>query len=274
MVVRTLKDTWSVCWRELKHFQRSRAMIFMTLVTPFIWLAFMGNMFNFSNVTIGGMHLPPSFNLTQILFGASTYLAFFTPGVIAMTTLMGGIMGGNSIVWDRRLGYLNKMLAAPISRTSVATGKIISSSIRTGIQATIIGLIAIGMGVTVETGAIGFVLSILIAMLLCLGFAGMSMAIAATLKSMDALMMVMNLLTFPLLFMSPAMFPLSLMPSWLSSVAQFNPVTYGITPIRTLFINGWTAIDWSSMLVDLGIVGLFSIAMITIATILFRRSVA
>ncbi len=274
MVVRVLQDTWSVCWRELKHFIRSRAMITMTLITPFIWLVFMGNMFNFSNVSLGGISLPPGFNLSQLLFGASSYLAFFAPGVIAMVTLMGGIMGGNSIVWDRRLGYLNKMLAAPISRTSVAAGKIISSSIRTGIQATIIGVIAIFMGVTVATGIIGFVLAILIAMLLCLGFAGMSMAIAATLKSMDALMMVMNLLMFPLLFMSPAMFPLSMMPSWLSTAAQFNPVTYGITPIRALFTSGWVAIDWSAMLVDLGVVGLFSIAMIAIATILFRRSVS
>jgi ABC-2 type transport system permease protein len=271
MVLRTLHDTWSVTWRELKHFTRSRAMMFMTLITPLIWLTFMGNMFNFSNLNLGGIPLPPGFSLTALIFGASSYLAFFAPGIITLTTLMGGIMGGNSIVWDRRLGYLNKMLASPISRTSIATGKILASSIRTGIQATIIGGIAIAMGVTVATGLLGFVFAILIAMLLCLGFAGLSMAIAGTLKSMEALMMVMNLLTFPLLFMSPAMFPLSMMPSWLSSVAQYNPVTYGVQPIRALFITGW---DWSVILPGIAVIGLFALAMIGLATILFRRSVS
>jgi ABC-2 type transport system permease protein len=279
MVAKGLKDTWYVCWRELKHFVRSRALVFMTLITPFIWLAFMGNSFNFSNI-----QLPPqlsqlmtqygiSFNLTQMVFGASSYLAFFTPGIITMTTLMGGIMGGNTIVWDRRLGFLNKMLAAPISRTSIATGKIIASSLRTGLQAAIIGAVAVlVMGVQVATGPIGFVLAILIAMLLCLGFASLSMAIAARLKNMDAMFAILQLLTFPLLFMSPAMFPTSTMPSWLQTATNFNPVTYGVLPIRALFVNDWST--FFGLLPDLGVIAIFSMVMIAIATLLFRRSVS
>jgi ABC-2 type transport system permease protein len=255
----------------------------------------MGNSFNFSNVgsqmatslgsalaQIPGMtpailqgllQVFQGLNLTQFIFGASSYLTFFTPGIIALTTIMGGIMGGNTIVWDRRLGYLNKMLAAPISRTSIATGKIIASSIRTGMQAGIIALVAvIVMGVQVATGPVGFVLAIAIAMFLCLGFASLSMAIAATLKNMDAMFAIMSLLSFPLLFMSPAMFPLSMMPVWLQTLAQFNPVTYGVQPIRALFINDWPT--FFGLLPDLAVIAVFSIAMITIATILFRRSVS
>jgi len=249
-----LSDTWHVCWRELKHFVRSKALVLTTLSMPFVWLLFMGNTFNFTNVgsqlanSLGPklMQVPgmttgilfgiaqvfQSINLTQMIFGASSYLTFFTPGIIALTTIMGGIMGGNTIVWDRRLGFLNKMLAAPISRTSVATGKIIASSLRTGMQAGIIALVAVlAMGVQVATGPVGFVIAILIAMFLCLGFASLSMAIAATLKNMDAMFAIMSLLSFPLLFMSPAMFPLTMMPAWLQDLAQFNPVTYGVQPI-------------------------------------------
>jgi ABC-2 type transport system permease protein len=292
---RPFRDTWYVCWRELKHFIRSRALVLTTLITPFIWLLFMGNTFNFSNagselasvlaaklLAIPGMtpgilqgigQAFQGFSLTQFIFGASSYLTFFTPGIIALTTIMGGIMGGNTIVWDRRLGFLNKMLAAPISRTSIATGKIISSSLRTGMQATIISLVAVlVLGVQVATGPLGFVLAILIAMFLCLGFASLSMAIAATLKNMDAMFAIMSLLSFPLLFMSPAMFPLKLFPQWLQDLASFNPVTYGVQPIRALFINDWPT--FFGLLPDLGVIAVFSIAMIAIATILFRRSVS
>jgi ABC-2 type transport system permease protein len=279
MVAKGLQDTWYVCWRELKHFVRSRALVFMTLITPFIWLAFMGNSFNFSNIQLPAQlsqlltQYGISLNLTQMVFGASSYLAFFTPGILTMTTLMGGIMGGNTIVWDRRLGFLNKMLAAPISRTSIATGKIIASSLRTGLQAAIIGAVAvIVMGVQVATGLIGFVLAILIAMLLCLGFASLSMAIAARLKNMDAMFAILQLLTFPLLFMSPAMFPTSTMPSWLQTATNFNPVTYGVLPIRALFVNDWNT--FFGLLPDLGVIAIFSVVMIAIATVLFRRSVS
>ena len=289
-----LRDTWYVCWRELKHFVRSRALVLTTLITPFIWLLFMGNSFNFTNVgsqlgpQLQGLLAPlgltqlqlqgllaafQNINLTQAIFGASSYLTFFAPGIIALTTIMGGIMGGNTIVWDRRLGFLNKMLAAPISRTSIATGKIIASSIRTGMQSSIIALVAVlVMGVQVATGPVGFVLAILIAMFLCLGFASLSMAIAATLKNMDAMFAIMSLLSFPLLFMSPAMFPLTMMPVWLQDLAQFNPVTYGVQPIRALFVNDWPT--FFNLLPDLAVIAVFSLVMITIATILFRRSVS
>ncbi len=292
---RPLRDTWNVCWRELKHFIRSRALVLTTLITPFIWLLFMGNTFNFSGagsllgsqaaqsllgipgmtpgVLQGLQQFFQNINFTQIIFGASSYLTFFTPGIIALTTIMGGIMGGNTIVWDRRLGFLNKMLSSPISRTSIATGKIMASSIRTGMQAGIIALIAvIAMGVQVATGPVGFVIAILIAMFLCLGFASLSMAIAATLKNMDAMFAIMSLLSFPLLFMSPAMFPLSMMPAWLQDLAKFNPVTYGVQPIRALFVNDWAT--FMGLLPDLGVIAVFSVAMIAIATVLFRRSVS
>jgi ABC-2 type transport system permease protein len=290
-----LSDTWHVCWRELKHFVRSKALVLTTLSMPFVWLLFMGNTFNFTNVgsqlanslgpklmqvpgmttgiLLGIAQVFQGINLTQMIFGASSYLTFFTPGIIALTTIMGGIMGGNTIVWDRRLGFLNKMLAAPISRTSVATGKIIASSLRTGMQAGIIALVAVlAMGVQVATGPVGFVLAILIAMFLCLGFASLSMAIAATLKNMDAMFAIMSLLSFPLLFMSPAMFPLTMMPAWLRDLAQFNPVTYGVQPIRALFVNDWPT--FFGLLPDLAVIAVFSIAMIGIATALFRRSVS
>jgi ABC-2 type transport system permease protein len=293
MVAKGLADTWNVTWRELKHFSRSRAAMFSTLIQPFIWLAFMGNAFNFSNVGTQFMQqivqiLPQSLllqlqpymaslasiNLTSIAFnGAPSFLNYFTPGVIAMTTLFGGIFGGFSIVWDRRLGFLNKMLAAPISRTSIGTGKILSASIRTGLQTAIIGMIAVFLlGVTVATGVLGFIVAILIAMLLCLAFAGLSMAIGASVKNVEAMMPVMNLLTMPLLFMSTAMFSTTMMPDWMVTATRFYPVTYAVDPIRALFNNDWTT--FFGLLPDLLVVGVFALALMTLATILFRRSVA
>jgi ABC-2 type transport system permease protein len=277
MVLNMFIDTWSICWRELKHFARSRAAMFSTLIQPVVWLAFMGNSFNFSNNLLPPSLLAlikqyaPNFSITQQFFGASSYLEFFAPAVVVMTMLFGGIFGGVSIVWDRRFGYLNKMLAAPISRTSIAAGKIISVSLRSGLQAIIIGLIAVAMGVTVATGAFGFVLAVLIAMLLCLAFAGISMSIGALVKNIDTMFPVLNLFTLPLLFMSPAMFSLSMMPAWLSAIAQYNPVTYAVQPIRALFITGW---DWGTIVPGVAIVAVFSLLMIGLATALFRRSVS
>ena len=259
MSIKPIQDTGNVIWREMKHFSRSKAALFSTIIQPLIWLIFIGNTFNFPGLTY--------------VLDAPNYLTFFTPGVIAMTTLFTGIFGGVSIVWDKRFGYLNKMLAAPISRTAIGTGKIISVSFRTAIQTTIIALVAILVfGVNIQTGILGLIVAILIAMLLSMAFAGISMAIGASVKNMEAMMPVMTLLTMPLLFMSSAMFPTNFMPDWMATLTRFNPVTYAIDPIRALFLNDWT--QFFQLLPDLAVVAVFTITMIVMTTLLFRRSVA
>ena len=173
------------------------------------------------------------------------------------------------IVRNRQLGCPDKMLARSISRALIGTGEMIFTRLRSVLQAAIIG--AIAMDVTVITGIMGFVPVILIAMLRCLAFAGISMSIGALVKNIDTMFPVLNLFTLPLLFMSPAIFPLSLMPAWLSTIAQYNPVTYAVEPIRSLFVTGW---EWGTILSGIAIVGAFALIMIGLATALFRRSIS
>nr|MDO8100830.1 ABC transporter permease [Candidatus Njordarchaeota archaeon] len=259
MVANTLHDTWNVCWREMKYFFRSRAAMFSTLVQPIVWLAFMGNVFQLPSEIMGEF------------FGAPTYLQFFTPTVVVMVAVFGGILGGYSIVVDAQKGYLRKMLAAPIARSAIASGKVLAAGLKVGVQAMIICGIAVLMGVTVATGLLGFVAVILIAMLLCFAFGGLSLAVAASAKNLEAHQAILNMLALPLIFLSPAISSFASMPWWLTAVSVFNPVTYAILSIRTLMINGW---EWNLILPDLAIVGAFSLAMLALATVLFRRSIA
>ena len=110
MRVTILMDIWSVCWRELKRFSRQRARIAATIIQPMIWLIFMSN-------TFAGVGKLPG-------FPTSSYLEYMAPGIVVMSTLFGGVFGGLSVVWDRRFGFLNKMLASPIGRSSIPVGKL------------------------------------------------------------------------------------------------------------------------------------------------------
>jgi ABC-2 type transport system permease protein len=233
--------------------------MFSTMIQPIVWLAFMGNVFQLpEDVMIG-------------FFGASTYLQFFAPTVVVMVAVFGGILNGYSIVIDVKKGFLKKMLVSPIARGAIASGKTLAASLKIGMQATIIAGIAIIMGVTVATGIAGFVAVVLIAMLLCFAFGGLSLAVAASAKNLEAHQAILNMLALPLIFLSPAISSFASMPPWLTAIAVFNPVTYAILCIRTLMINGWV---WSVILPDLAIVGGFAILMIVLATALFRRSVS
>ncbi len=250
-------DTWWVAWREMKHFFGQKIRILMVLIQPLIWLLLMGNLFQ---------------KMAQIPgFPARNYLDYMAPGIVTMVTLFGGIFGGMSIVWDRRFGFLNKLLAAPIARSAVVSGKMLAIALQTAIQALIIFGIALIMGVTFKTGVLGVVMVVALAMLLSLVFAGISLSFSAVITTHETLMAIVNFLTMPLMFASNAMMPLDFMPGWLKTVATINPLSYAINPMRSLFLTGWQARE---LLTGVIVLGAAAVVLGFLATRLFKRSMA
>ncbi|MGC9529004.1 MAG: ABC transporter permease [Candidatus Bipolaricaulaceae bacterium] len=256
-----LSDVWYVAWRELAKFFRTRVRVITTLVQPVLWLGLMGNVMQ-------GFTTNP---YVQGMIGTNSYLAFMTPGIILMTVLFGGVFSGLSIVWDRRIGYLEKLMAAPIARGAIPLGKMLAAAIQGGIQVSIIVLIATGFGVRFATGPLGILVILLVAMTFSLILSGLSLSLAATIKTHEALMAVVNFFTLPLMFTSTALFPREAMPHWLATIAKVNPVTHAVAPIRELALYGW---NWEHMAVGLVVtLGLAAAAMLA-AQVIFRRATA
>ena len=109
-----------------------------------------------------------------------------------------------------------------------------------------------------------------IVILFSLGFSGISVIVAATAKSQETFWGVINFLGMPLFMLSPALFPLELLPDWLAAAARLNPVTYTVLLVRGL-MTGVT--EGISTAVSLGIIGAFVAAMIGLASYVFTREV-
>lgn len=249
-------DCWFVCWRELLHFLRSKVSILASIFQPLVWLLLVGSMFGRTR------SLPD--------FPARTYLDFMTPGVLAMVALFGGSFGGMTVIWDRRVGFLSKLLALPISRASIVAGKMLSVAIRTSFQILIVLGVAFLLGVRSATGLAGIPVLLFIGILLTLAFTGISVTVGALVKQPETFWAVVNILTVPLLFMSSALFPLEFMPAWLRTLARINPVTYAIEPMRTVMIHGW---QWSAITANLLVVLAFSALVAGVSTAIFVRRV-
>jgi len=224
-----LSDVYYVCWREMKRFLSQKTRILMTVFQPLIWLVLMGNMMN-------GL---TSNSMAAEMLGIDNYLSFMTPGIMIMTTLFSGVFGGISIIWDRRTGFLNKMLAAPISRAAIPLGKMIAIAIQSVFQIAVIAVIAALFGVKFVTGMTGILFMLVVIILFSFGMAGISLSLATVIKSHETLMAVVNFLTLPLMFTSATIFPKLAMPSWLKVIATWNPLTYAVEPVRTLTMKGW-----------------------------------
>ncbi len=255
-----LSDVYWVCWRELKRFAGQKVRIVMTVIQPLIWLVFVGN-------AMSGLTNNP---FAARMLGVDNYLTFMTPGIMIMTALFGGIFGGMSVVWDRRLGLLNKMLAAPIARAAVPLGKMLAAGLQSMLQATIIAAISMMLGVRFACGAAGFLVILGIIFLFSCGLSGISLSLAAVIRSHEALMATVNFLTMPMMFTSNAMFPTGAMPAWLQTIARWNPLSYAVGPLRVLTTEG---LRWARVSGGLAAMLVFVVAASVIAARQFERSI-
>jgi ABC-2 type transport system permease protein len=190
--------------------------------------------------------------------------------VIILTAIFTSIFGGVNTLWDRRYGFMNKALTSPISRSSIALGKMSAISLISAMQASLIVGIALAIGVTFPNPLmIAPIMAIVI--LFSLGFSGISVIVAATAKSQETFWGVINFLGMPLFMLSPALFPLELLPDWLATIAKLNPVTYTVLLVREMM----TGVSEGGIpaLLSIGVIAAFVLVMIGLASYVFTREV-
>ena len=252
-----LSDTYTIFWREMKRYRKSRSGVLIRLIQPAIWIIVIGNTFAGTQPLIKSV----GYDLS--------YIEFMTPGVIILTAIFTSIFGGVNTLWDRRYGFMNKALTSPISRSSIALGKMLAISLVSALQASLILGIAIAIGVNF-VNPLMFIPIMLIVILFSLGFSGISVVVAATAKSQETFWGVVNFLGMPLFMLSPALFPLELVPDWLAVVAKLNPVTYSVLLIRDMMTGTAQA---ASVVLELAVISGFVIIMVALASYVFTREV-
>ncbi len=230
--------------RDLKKWVRSPAWLFASLVQPVLWLALFGSAFNPTNMI-------PSFPgsaavkaaLLQTSFGGSpNYITYLTAGMLCFLVVTWAMFAGGPVIMDRSLGYLNKLLVAPISRTAITLSLLLSSILKGAILSVILIVVAVALpGGLVFSSSFGVLdlLGIFAALtLLSVGFLWLFMVFAVRATKFETLAAIGSTLSLPLLFASSALLPVALMPGWLSSVANVNPISKATDIIRYLIIQG------------------------------------
>jgi ABC-2 type transport system permease protein len=212
-----------ILWlREMKRFLRSWSRIVGTLIMPLFFLVFLG--FGFKGAFIPGVGY------------TKDYIFFLVPGIIGMTLISTSIMSGLSVLWDREFGFLKEIMVAPVSRVSIAIGRILGGMTTSLIQAILIFLIALGMGFKIP-GFLSFFLALLVMALISAGFIGFGLIFASILKDIQGFGIIMQLIIMPLMFLSGALFPLSNLPRFLRYVSYLDPLTYGVESLRKVLVG-------------------------------------
>ncbi|MGW4382958.1 ABC transporter permease [Kitasatospora sp. NPDC004531] len=163
------------------------------------------------------------------------FSAYVFPGILAIQTASACISSGMSFAWDREFGFLREMLVAPVPRWSLALGKAAGSIVPCVVQGALTMLLAPIAGVRI--GLRGALLGLAAVAVTATVFCGVGLLAALLLRRVETLQQVVQLLMFPLLFLSGSVFRPDQVPHWLSTAIWFNPLSYAVDLLRQALIS-------------------------------------
>jgi ABC-2 type transport system permease protein len=176
--------------------------------------------------------------MKSIPTGSLDYVTFMAPGILAQSVLFIAIFYGISVIWERDLGILQKLLVTPAPRTALVLGKALSAGVRGLAQGVIIYALALLLGIRLDfsiTHVVGVIFFIILGSAL---FSTFSLAVACVVKTRERFMGIGQVLTMPLFFASNAIYPIASMPDWVRAVAKANPLSYQVDALRSLMVQG------------------------------------
>jgi ABC-2 type transport system permease protein len=249
----TARHTWYMVGRQTRNLAREPIWIVLLLVQPMVWLVLYGQLFK--NVTrLGG-------------FGTGSYITFLAPAIVVMNSFFGATWSGMSMIADLDHKVVERFLATPASRFSIVLSQIVRSALTAAIQGAIILLVALALGVRVHSGAVGWLVILLVAILVNAAFAGFSQGVALLVRRESTVIALANFLSLPLLFLSSTLLAQQQMPHWMRVLSNFNPVNWGVRAARAVVLPGT---DWGSVGAHLGYLLALSVVTVAFANWTFR----
>jgi ABC-2 type transport system permease protein len=203
------------------------------------------------------------------------YVEFMYPGIIAMTVMGVAFFSTISTVWDREFGFLKEILVAPVSRTAIALGKTMGAATTASVQ----GLILLALAPIIDVRLPPESIPLLVACMLLLSFAvsATGLFLASLMRTTESFGLLVQIMVFPMFFLSGAFFPLTEVPTWMVVLSNINPLTYGVDAFRQVILGDALAPQVARRIflyplpVDAAFLLVFTTVMILAAVVAFNR---
>jgi ABC-2 type transport system permease protein len=243
--------------REVIRFLRQRSRVFGALGQPVLFWLLLG----------GG--LSASFRPPGVA-GDAGYLAYLYPGILTLVLLFTAIFATISTVEDRRSGFLQGVLVAPMSRAEIVVGQALGGTTLAVVQGLIFLLLAPLAGVSLTVGRVAA--ATLIMAVVAFGLTNLGLMIAWRMESTQGFHAIMNVVLIPIWLLSGAFFPESGVPPALAWIMRLDPLTYGLAALRIALGGAPPGSGLPGLLPSLAVTMLFAAASLLAAVAVARRS--
>lgn len=250
-----LLPTATLWWRECVRFYRDRTRAWSSVMTALLFWVLIG-------FGLAGSFRPAGMPAEM---GAIEYLF---PGTVVFVVLLTATIGTFSLIEDRREGFLQGVVVAPIPRAAIVLGKVLGGTTMAMVQGALLLPLAPFLGI--EVSAIGLALAVAALFLLAFALTSLGFILAWRMESIQGFHGIVNLLLMPMWFLSGALFPVEGAAGALELVMRANPVTYGLAVFRRALYAGEVAIPvapTTGWIVTIA----FALVLFVVATAVARR---
>jgi ABC-2 type transport system permease protein len=258
---RPLLAAWTLCERELVRFFRQRQRVFGAIAQPVIfWILFgagLGGTFRLGATTTDTGAAGPSFR------------EYFFPGTLALILLFTAIFATISIIEDRREGFLQSVLVAPLPRWAMVLGKILGGTLIALVQGLI--FLALALAFQIELSMASVAAAVGVMFLVAWGLTSLGFVLAWRLDSTQGFHAVMSVLLMPMWLLSGSFFPAPTgdgpVERGVAFLMTINPMTYGVAALRRVLVADAASLpaDLPTLGVSLGVTVLFAAIMFAIS---------
>lgn len=249
-----IRQVAAIVETDLRKLWHDPYELFTRMIQPAIWLLIFGQAMA---------------KTKAIPTGSLSYLDFIAPGILAQSILFISIFFGLSLIWERDMGILQKILVSPAPRSALVLGRAIAAGVRGVSQVFVIYFLTYLLDVHLRWDALAFLGVIATVLLGGAIFSTFSLIVAAIVKKRERFMGIGQVLTMPLFFASNALYPIEIMPRWLQIISLLNPLSYQVDALRNYMITGNASTYALYMDFSVGVAAL--IILVTIATKIYPK---
>ncbi|MBF6330762.1 ABC transporter permease [Nocardia transvalensis] len=223
-----LGDIATITRRDLTHWLSRPGPVVVAWLFPVMVVLMFGTIFG------GAIQIP----------GGTSYYEYLMPGMFAMTMLFGLESTMTAVAGDAAKGVTDRFRSLPMNSAAVVAGRCAADMLNT-----VIGLVIIvGTGLTLgwrwHHGLAAALAAVALLLLLRFALLWTGIYLGLMVKGPESVVVV-QILVWPLLFLSNAFVDTVTMPDWLGTIADWNPLSATASAVRNLCGNpGWSGSSW------------------------------
>jgi ABC-2 type transport system permease protein len=213
-------DSWTITRRDLAHWVHQPGPV----IAGLLFLIMMVLMFGY--LLGGAMSIP----------GGGDYREFLLPGMFAMTMFFGLEATMTAVTTDAARGVTDRFRSMPMASSAVVAGRSIADMLQSTLSLAVMLACGVVVGWRWHNGIVAALLAVVLLMLLRFAMLWIGIFLGLVLRSPQAVTVV-QIVVWPLLFLSNVFVAPETMPDWLGTIAQWNPLSATVAATRELFGN-------------------------------------